>query len=41
VFAATGHLASGHTLKHLSAAAGVAMLIPYLGRRRLVGPAES
>jgi hypothetical protein len=35
VFAATGQLASGHTLKHLSASAAVAMLVPYLARRRL------
>jgi hypothetical protein len=35
VFAATRNMVSGHTLKHLLAAAAVAMLIPYLRGRHL------
>jgi hypothetical protein len=34
IFAATGHLVSGHTLKHLVAAAGVACLVAMLRARR-------
>jgi hypothetical protein len=34
IFAATGHVVSGHTLKHLVAAAGVACLVAMLRARR-------
>ena len=32
-----GHIISGHSLKHLSAAAGVACLVATLSRRRSIG----
>lgn len=30
IFALTGHVVSGHTLKHVAAAVGVACMVPYM-----------
>lgn len=37
IWEATGHVVSGHTLKHLIAAGGLALLVQHVRRRRLCG----
>lgn len=41
IFRATGGMVSGHTLKHLLAAAGIAVLLAMLVRRRPIDPAPA